>query len=108
MWRRVISRHPRNFETVYNVHGVFQQWWKATYVKKRAKRFDSVRGLALQHVAACLWANGVVEIMNPEDAFWAVLYERRRPESRWPLVMETVQWALNSAFREQIEIHFIL
>ena len=42
--------------------------------------------------------------MNREvvRTFRAVLSERRRPPSEWPLALWAVQWALNSAYRERM------
>ena len=42
--------------------------------------------------------------MNREvvKTFRAVLSERRRHPSEWPLALGAVQWALNSAYRERM------
>ena len=42
--------------------------------------------------------------MNREvvRTFRAVLSERRRPPSEWPIALGAVQWALNSAYRERM------
>ncbi|CAM9582962.1 unnamed protein product, partial [Ascophyllum nodosum] len=55
-------------------------------------------------VANVSWSHGTVERMNREvvRTFRAVLSERRRPPSEWPLALGAVQWALNSAYRERM------
>ena len=55
-------------------------------------------------VADVSWSHGAVERMNREvvKTFSAVLSERRRPPSEWPLALGAVQWALNSAYRERM------
>ena len=55
-------------------------------------------------VANVSWSHGTVERMNREvvRTFRAVLSERRRPPSEWPLALWAVQWALNSAYRERM------
>ena len=55
-------------------------------------------------VANVSWSHGTVEWMNREivKTFCAVLSERRRPPSEWPLALGTVQWALSSAYRERM------
>ena len=55
-------------------------------------------------VANISWSHGTVERMNREvvRTFRAVLSERRRPPSEWPLALGAVQWALNSAYRERM------
>ncbi|CAN0328324.1 unnamed protein product, partial [Ascophyllum nodosum] len=55
-------------------------------------------------VANVSWSHGTVERMNREvvKTFRAVLSERRRPPSEWPLALGAVQWALNSAYRERM------
>ena len=55
-------------------------------------------------VANVSWSHGTVERMNREvmETFRAVLSERRRPPSEWPLAFGAVQWALNSAYRERM------
>ena len=48
-------------------------------------------------VANVSWSHGTVERMNREvvKTFRAVLSERRRHSSEWPLALGVVQWALN-------------
>ena len=55
-------------------------------------------------VANVSWSHGTVERMNREvvKTFRAVLSERLRPPSEWPLALGAVQWALNSACRERM------
>ena len=55
-------------------------------------------------VANVLWSHGTVERMNREvvKTFRAVLSERHRPSSEWPLALGAVQWAFNSAYRERM------
>ena len=55
-------------------------------------------------VANVSWSHGTVGRMNGEvvKTFRAVLSERRRPPSKWPLALGAVQWALNSAYRERM------
>ena len=56
-------------------------------------------------VANTSWSHGTVERMNREvvkKTVRAVLSERRLPSSEWPLVLGAVQWALNSAYRENM------
>ena len=55
-------------------------------------------------VANVSWSHGTVERMNREvvKTFCAVLSERCRPPSQWPLSLGAVQWALNSAYRERM------
>ena len=55
-------------------------------------------------VANASWSHGTMERMNREvvRTFRAVLIERRRPPSEWPLALEAVQWALNSAYRDRM------
>ena len=50
------------------------------------------------------WLYGTVERMDRElvKTFSALLSERRRPPSEWPLALGAVQWALNSAYRERM------
>ena len=49
-------------------------------------------------------SHGTVERMNREvvKTFSAVLCERHRPLSEWPLALGAVQWALNSAYCERM------
>ena len=55
-------------------------------------------------VANVSWSHGTVERMNREvvRTFRAVLSEKRRPPSEWPLALGAVQWGLNSAYRERM------
>ena len=55
-------------------------------------------------VANVSWSHGTVDRMNREvmKTFCAVLSERRRPPSEWPLALGAVQWALISAYRERM------
>ena len=55
-------------------------------------------------VASSSWTSDTIERMNREvvRTFRAILSERRRLVSEWPLVVGAVQWALNSAFRERL------
>ena len=55
-------------------------------------------------VAHLSWSNGVVERMNLEvvRTLRAVSSERGRPLSEWPDTICSVQFALNSAYRERM------
>ncbi|CAN0217617.1 unnamed protein product [Ascophyllum nodosum] len=55
-------------------------------------------------VANVSWSHATVERMKREvvTTFRAVLSERRRPPSEWPLALGAVQWALSSAYRERM------
>ena len=55
-------------------------------------------------VANVLWSHETVERMNRAvvKTFCAVLSERHRPPSEWPLALGAVQWTLNSAYQERM------
>ena len=77
-----------------------------THFTGQVMQMVSSRLGVVQHfgVANVSWSHGTVERMNREvlRTFRAVLSERRRPPSEWPLALEAVQWALNSAYRERM------
>lgn len=63
---------------------------------------------AVRHfgVANVSWSHRTVERMDHEvvEVFHVVLSERRGAPSQQPLVLETVQWAVHSAYRESMEM----
>ena len=66
-----------------------------------SSRLGVIRHFGVTNVS---WSHGTVERMNREvvKTFRAVLSERRRPPSEWPLALGALQWALNSAYRERM------